>query len=136
MKEAPTESRSVIVERDIAHPPEKIWRVLTQSHLIEEWLMSNDFKPDEGHQFRLSADWGEVHGEVREVEPNRTLAYSWDTKDLKSVVVWTLTPTDTGTRLRMEQSGFAADQTPYYRGATAGWNRFIAKMEEILARDD
>jgi uncharacterized protein YndB with AHSA1/START domain len=38
------ETRSVVVEREIPYPPEKIWRALTQPHLLEEWLMKNDFK--------------------------------------------------------------------------------------------
>jgi hypothetical protein len=33
MNEAATETRSVVVEREIPHPPEKIWRALTQPHL-------------------------------------------------------------------------------------------------------
>jgi len=45
MTEAAPDLRSVIVERDVPHPPEKVWRALTQPHLIEEWLMKNDFKP-------------------------------------------------------------------------------------------
>lgn len=129
-----TATLSVIVEREISFPPEKIWRALTQSHLIAEWLMNNDFKPDEGHRFSLSADWGAVDCQVRTVEPNKALTYSWDTKDLKSVVRWTLTPTQTGTRLRMEQEGFRPDQQPYYRGAQAGWPRFFTNLEEVLAR--
>src|SRR4029077_9674595 len=40
-----TETLSVVVEREIPFPPEKIWRALTQPHLIEEWLMKNDFTP-------------------------------------------------------------------------------------------
>jgi uncharacterized protein YndB with AHSA1/START domain len=39
MSKPATETLSVIVEREIPHPPEKIWRALTQPHLIEEWLM-------------------------------------------------------------------------------------------------
>ena len=136
MNETSTETLSVIVEREIAHPPEKIWRALTQSHLIEEWLMKNDFKPDMGHRFNLSADWGSVDCQVRTVEPNRTLAYTWETKGLESVVTWTLTPTDAGTRLRMEQSGFRPDQQPYFQGAKAGWPRFLDTLEEVLARMD
>ena len=31
-----TEARSVVVERELPFPPEKIWRALTQPHLIEE----------------------------------------------------------------------------------------------------
>jgi len=131
-----TETRTVVVEREIAHPPEKIWRALTQSHLMGEWLMDNDFKPETGHRFSLSADWGGVDGEVQTVVPNRTLSYTWQTKDLTSVVTWTLVPTETGTRLRMEQAGFRADQRSYYQGAVVGWQRFFTRLEDALSRMD
>ncbi|TIX24437.1 MAG: SRPBCC domain-containing protein, partial [Mesorhizobium sp.] len=65
---------------------------------------------------------------------NKTLSYTWDTKDLKSVVTWTLTPTSTGTHLRMEQLGFRPDQHQYYQGAQYGWQRFFANLEQVLAR--
>jgi uncharacterized protein YndB with AHSA1/START domain len=136
MNQARAETRSVVVEREIPHSPEKIWRALTQPHLIEEWLMKNDFKPVVKHRFNLRADWGAVDCQVQTVEPHKTLSYTWDTKDLRSVVTWTLTPTSTGTRLRMEQSGFRADQQPYYRGANAGWPRFFANLEQVLPRID
>lgn len=55
-----TETRSVIVEREFAHPPEKLWRALTQPHLIADWLMKNDFMPVVGHRFNLRGDWGGV----------------------------------------------------------------------------
>ncbi|WP_189523166.1 SRPBCC domain-containing protein, partial [Mesorhizobium sp. M8A.F.Ca.ET.213.01.1.1] len=58
-----TETRSVVVEREIPYPPEKIWRALTQPHLIEEWLMKNNFKPVVDHRFSVSADWGGVDSE-------------------------------------------------------------------------
>jgi uncharacterized protein YndB with AHSA1/START domain len=131
-----TEMRSVIVEREIPHPPEKIWRALTQPHLIEEWLMKNDFKPVVDHRFNLSADWGGVECRVLEVEPNKTLAYTWGTKDLESVVTWTLTATSTGTHLRMEQIGFRPDQQQYYMGAKYGWQRFFGNLEQVVARLD
>lgn len=134
MTNTETETRAVVVEREVPFPPEKIWRALTQSHLIEEWLMKNDFKPDEGHRFNLSADWGTVDCRVQAVEPNKTLSYTWDTKDLRSVVTWTLTPTSTGTHLRMEQLGFRPDQQQYYQGAQHGWQRFFANLEQVLAR--
>ena len=136
MSEAASQTRSVIVERELPYAPEKIWRALTQPHLIEEWLMNNDFKPVVGQQFSLKADWGAVHCRVLTVEPQRTLSYSWDTKDLASTVTWTLVPTGSGTRLRMEQTGFRTDQEPYFRGATAGWPRFLAALEQVLGRMD
>src|SRR5262245_28295848 len=105
-----TETRSVVVEREIAFPPEKIWRALTQPHLIEEWLMKSDFQPAVGHGFQFRGDWGSVDCKVLEVEPHRTLSYTWDAMGLTSTVTWTLTPTGAGTHLRMEQAGFKSDQ--------------------------
>ncbi len=127
---------AVVVEREIPFPAEKIWRALTQPHLIEEWLMKNAFKPVVGHRFDLSADWGMVDCEVQSIEPHKALAYSWNTKDLRSTVTWTLTPTDNGTLLRMEQIGFTQEQLPYFRGASAAWPRFMEALESVVARLD
>ena len=134
MSETSTETRSVIVEREIPHPPEKIWRALTQPHLIEEWLMKNDFKPVVGQNFKLRADWGAVDCQVRNVEPNKTLSYTWGAFGLESVVTWTLTPAGTGTHLRMEQSGFRTDQQQAFHGARHGWQQFFANLEQVLTR--
>jgi YD repeat-containing protein len=136
MNETSAETLSVVVERELPHAPEKIWRALTQPHLIAEWLMKNEFKPDVGHHFELHADWGVVACQVETVEPNKTLSYTWDAYDLRSVVTWTLTPTGSGTLLRMEQTGFRPDQPRFYQGAQAGWPQFIAKLEQVLARMD
>ena len=129
-------TRSVIVEREIAHPPEKIWRALTQPHLIAEWLMQNDFSPVVDHRFRLSADWGAVDCQVQTVEPNKTLSYTWAAYGLESIVTFTLSPTSTGTRLRMEQTGFRPDQQQAYQGAKYGWQQFFANLEQVVARID
>jgi uncharacterized protein YndB with AHSA1/START domain len=138
-----TETRSVVVEREFSHPPERIWRALTQPHLIEEWLMKNDFKLEVGHCFKLRAEWGGVmECEVLAVEPHRTLSYTWNfvhadaAYNLPSVVTFTLTPTTAGTHLRMEQTGFRLDQKQAYGGAHAGWRKFLANLEQVLAQLD
>jgi aspartate racemase len=83
-----------------------------------------------------------IWSEVLEVEPNKTLSYTWNFKhddaayNLTSVVVFTLTPTRAGTRLRMEQSGFRPDQRQAYQGAKHGWQKFFANPEQALARTD
>ena len=136
MSNSATETRSVTVEREIGYPPERIWRALTQPHLIEEWLMKNDFTPVLDHRFTLSGDWGSVDCQVLEVEPNRTLSYTWAAMGLESVVTWTLTPVGAGTHLRMEQAGFRPDQEQAYQGAKYGWRQFFAKLEQALARAD
>jgi uncharacterized protein YndB with AHSA1/START domain len=130
------ETRSVVVEREFPYAPEKIWRALTQPHLIEEWLMKTDFKPERGHRFGFSAEWGSVECEVLVIEPQKALSYTWGDARLKSVVTWTLEPTASGTLLRMEQTGFRDDQPRYFEGAKAGWPRFFANLEQLLAKDD
>jgi uncharacterized protein YndB with AHSA1/START domain len=127
--------RTVVVERDIPHAPEKIWRALTQPHLIAEWLMKNDFVPAIGHRFSLRTEWGAIDCRVLAIEPGTTLSYTWEALGLESVVTWTLTPTATGTRLRMEQTGFRPDQTRAYQGARFGWPRFFAALEQTLSND-
>jgi uncharacterized protein YndB with AHSA1/START domain len=136
MTEASPATRSVIVERDLPHPPEKIWRALTQDHLIEDWLMKNDFKPVVDHRFRFSADWGAVDCRVMAVEPTQTLSYTWAAYGLESAVTWTLNPTITGTHLRMEQSGFQSNQQQAYERAKHGWRRFLAALEGVLRGTD
>jgi uncharacterized protein YndB with AHSA1/START domain len=136
MNAAATEVRTVTVERDIPFPPEKIWRALTQPHLIEEWLMKNDFAPKVGHKFQLRGDWGAADCEVLEIEPNESLVYTWNAMGLVSTVTWTLTKTSAGTHLRMDQKGFRADQEQAFRGAQYGWKMFFEKLEQMLAKED
>jgi uncharacterized protein YndB with AHSA1/START domain len=104
--------------------------------------MQNDFKPVVGHRFNLRGDWGGVLDcEVLTIEPNRTLSYTWNFAHddtayaLQSVVTFTLTPTRTGTHLRMEQVGFRREQKQAYGGAHAGWKQFFGKLEQVLARE-
>jgi uncharacterized protein YndB with AHSA1/START domain len=138
-----TAARTVVVEREFPFPPEKLWRALTQPHLIEEWLMKNDFDATVGHRFNLRGEWGGVLDcEVLAVEPHTTLSYTWNhvhadaAYNLRSVVTFTLTPTATGTQLRMEQSGFHPEQKLAFGGARNGWQQFFTKLEQVLGRAD
>ncbi|WP_306028034.1 SRPBCC domain-containing protein [Stappia sp. MMSF_3263] len=136
MNDAASQTRTVVVEREIAHPPERIWRALTQPHLVGEWLMKGDFRPEVGHKFDFRFEWGAIDCEILDVEAERAIAYSWGDHELKTVVTWTLTPTAGGTRLRMEQTGFRTDQPRYFGGARAGWPRFFDNLEKLLERLD
>ncbi len=133
---AALETRTVVVERELPYPLEKIWRALTQPHLIEEWLMKTDFEPVADRKFKLTGDWGAVDCQVLKMQPMTTLSYSWAAHGLESVVTWTLTPTGKGTNLRMEQSGFRPDQERAYQGAKMGWGNFFARLEQVLGRVD
>ena len=138
-------SRCVIVEREYAHPPEKVWRALTQGPLLEEWLMKNDFKPVVGHNFNFRAQpnphWnGVVDCQVLVVEPIRKLSYAWNASGeeaqngTKTIVTWTLTPSPKGVLLRMEQAGFGTgpDDEGFYQGAQHGWQKMLGTLEKVL----
>ncbi len=147
MIEADRTTGSLIIEREMPHPPEKIWRALTQGALLEEWLMKNDFQPVVGHRFNFRAapmpHWnGVVDCEVLVVEPNSRLAYSWNASGeeaasgLRTIVTWTLTPTRSGVLVRMEQSGFRPEDESNYRGANYGWQRYLGGLERVVAALD
>jgi uncharacterized protein YndB with AHSA1/START domain len=131
-------THSVVIEKELPHPPEKIWRALTEGPLIQEWLMENDFQPTVGHKFSFRSkpvpNWnGIIESEVLIVDPNKKLSYTWGSLGLATVVVWTLAATKDGTLLRMEQSGFPDDKGPYYKGAQWGWTNFVGALERVLA---
>ena len=145
MTELAAATRSIVIEREMPHPPEKIWPALTQSPLIEEWLMKNDFLAVVGHRFNFRATpmphWnGVVDCQVLVVELSARLSYSFCSSGeeaangFKTAVTWTLTPTKGGTHVRMEQTGFRSEQDAAYKGATYGWTKFIGKMEQVVGK--
>ena len=136
MTQAATETRSVVVEREIPHPPEKIWRALTEPHLIAEWLMKNDFEPAVGHGFNLRGDLGGVDCKVLEIEPRKTLSYSWAANGLESVVTWTFRPTSEAQACAWSRWASVRNQEQFYQGAKGGWQKFFANLEQVLSRGD
>jgi uncharacterized protein YndB with AHSA1/START domain len=140
------ETRSIVVERDMPHSPEKIWRALTSSALIADWLMENDFAPEVGHKFQFRArpvpGWsGITNCEVVEADPPRQLAYDWgdgseSASGLRTRVTWTLTPIAGGTHVRMEQSGFRPEDEMGFQAMSGGWPRIVAGLERAAGAED
>jgi uncharacterized protein YndB with AHSA1/START domain len=132
-----------VVERTMPHPPEKVWGALTSAPLVAEWLMENDLQPVVGHRFNFCATpipnmWnGVTDCEVLEVEPPVRLVYSWNASGaeadggLKTTVAWTLTPTDGGTHVRMEQSGFRPQDEGGFQSMGGGWPRIVGGLERV-----
>ena len=131
-------THSVVIEKELPHPPKKVWRALTEGPLIAQWLMNNDFEPAIGRKFQFRStpvpNWdGIIESEVLVVEPNKKLSYSWATMGMESAVTFTLTPAGPGTHLRMEHSGFRSDQDAAYKGANYGWQKFLGNLEQVVA---
>lgn len=138
---APSQTNSISFECDLAHAPEKVWRALTDPDLLAEWLLPVlDFQLEPRSAFTFKTQphpgWdGTVNCRILEVEAHRTLSYTWVVGDmLDTVVTFTLTPTATGTRLTLVQSGFAADQKKNFGGARYGWRKMGGKLVDLLGR--
>lgn len=130
-------TRSVVIERVFPHPREKLWRALTDSSLVAQWLLRNDFVPEAGRAFQFrnepSPGWdGVIDCKVLTINPLNQLSYSWRAFGHETVVVFTLTQADGGTHLRMEHAGFSASQEAAYRGANYGWQKFLGNLDRVL----
>lgn len=135
MTDSRTDMRSLDFERVLDHAPEKVWRALTQPHLLGEWLMQSNFEAKVGKTFTMEAEWGEVTGTVRAVELERRLSYTWNGPGLTSQVTWTLTPHGKRTLLRLDHTQIPAESKQAYHGARAGWPRFLDALETVLAKE-
>ncbi len=137
---APAQGNTVSFEFDLAHSPGKIWRALTEPELLAEWLLpAIGFTLEPGASFTLQGpvmpEWdGRVHCRVLEVDPQKMLRYAWMVGDMDTVVTFTLTPTSTGTRLSLVQSGFREDQKKNFGGARYGWRLMGGKLVALLER--
>ena len=138
---AAAQTDSISFEFDLHHSPEKVWRALTDPVLLTEWLIPvvDDLKLEPGAPFTLKTQaypgWdGTVNCRFVEIEPLRKLSYAWTVPFLDTVVTFTLTPTASGTRLSLVQSGFTSEQKRESGGARYGWKMMGAKLVDLLER--
>jgi uncharacterized protein YndB with AHSA1/START domain len=147
MTDLAAQSRSIVVERSMPHPPAKVWRALTTAALIEDWLMANDHQAVVGHRFHFRATpmpgWnGVTDCEVLALDPEKRLVWAWNASGdqaadgLKTTVTWTLTPVDGGTHLRMEHAGFRPQDEGGYQAMGGGWPRIVGGLERVAGSLD
>jgi uncharacterized protein YndB with AHSA1/START domain len=137
---APSQTGALSFESDLPHPPEKVWRALTDPSLLAQWLLpAVDLELAPGAAFTLKTQpqpgWdGIVNCEFVAIEPNRKLSYTWRVGEMDTVVTFTLAPTDSGTRLSLVHAGFQPEQKQNFGGARYGWKMMTAKLEDLLGR--
>ena len=139
-KTAPSQTQSLSFEFDLQHSPEKVWRALTDPVLLTEWLLPVvELKLELGAAFTFKTQpypgWdGIVSCRMLEIETHKKLSYTWGVPFLDTVVTFTITPTASGTRLSLVQSGFKAEQKQNFGGARYGWNMMGGKLIDVLAK--
>ena len=139
-KTAPSQAESISFEFDLHHSPEKVWRALTDPVLLAEWLLpvvELTLEPGAAFTFKTQPypGWdGIVSCRLLEIEAYRKLSYKWVVPFLDTVVTFILTPTASGTRLSLVQSGFKPEQKQNFGGARYGWRMMGGKLADLLAR--
>jgi uncharacterized protein YndB with AHSA1/START domain len=141
---APSQSESVSFEFDLPHLPHKVWRALTDPALLSQWLLpvvGPTLALEPGLAFALQTQphpgWdGIVRCRVVELQAQQKLSYTWVVGDrvIDTVVTFTLTPTASGTRLSLVQSGFKPDQKQNFGGARYGWRLMGGRLVDLLAK--
>jgi uncharacterized protein YndB with AHSA1/START domain len=145
-------TQGIVIDEVFPHPLETIWKALTTAQLISRWLMPpTGFEATEGNAFTFQTNpagaWdGTIHCRVLEVVPNRRLSYAWKGGDerntgygsaLDTVVTWSLTPVEAGTRVRLVHSGFVTPKNDTaYRNMSDGWAKVVRRLDAITGEDD
>jgi len=146
-------TQDIVVEEVLPHAPETIWKALTTGELIARWLLMHPtgFEPVKGRHFTFQTTpagaWdGVIRCEVLQVTPNERLVYSWKSGHegnvgygarLDSVVTWSLSTVENGTRLRLVHSGFVLPKNDTaYKNMSDGWKKVFRNLDAIVGEED
>ncbi len=137
---AASQTESISLEFDLPHSPAKVWRALTDPVLLAEWLLpvaGLTLEPGAAFTFKTQPHpgWdGTVICRLVEIEAHRTLSWTWSVPGIDTVVTFALTPTASGTRMSIVQSGFKPGQKQEFGGARYAWKMMSGKLVDLLAR--
>jgi uncharacterized protein YndB with AHSA1/START domain len=137
---ARSQSEAIEFQFDLRHPPEKVWRALTEPALLAEWLLPVvNLNLTAGQEFTFRAQpvggWdGVVNCRMLHSDAPNKLSYAWVVGDIDTIVTFTLAPTPDGTRLTLVQAGFKPHQKKNFGGARYGWRMMGDKLLELLGR--
>jgi uncharacterized protein YndB with AHSA1/START domain len=140
-----SETQQIVVDDVFPHAPETIWKTLTNGELMGRWLgmAPTGFEAAKGKRFTYQTTaagaWdGVIHCEVLDVIPNQRLAYAWKGghegnagygSRLDTVVTFTLSKAENGTRLRLVHSGFVLPKNEIaFTNMGGGWKKVVPRI--------
>jgi uncharacterized protein YndB with AHSA1/START domain len=148
-----SDTQQIVVDEVFPHAPETIWKTLTNGELMGRWLgmTPTGFEPVKGKRFTYQTTaagaWdGVIHCEVLEVVPNQRLAYAWKGghegnagygSRLDTVVTFTLSKAEKGTRLRLVHSGFVLPKNEIaFTNMGGGWKKVVPRIGTLAGEQD
>ncbi|MCP3164529.1 SRPBCC family protein [Myxococcus qinghaiensis] len=123
------EKWTLVLVRDLSHPPAKVWRAITEPEHLREWApFDSDRNLGSVGTAKLSTVGAPkqvvAETQIKRADEPKLLEYSWGGQDLR----WELEPQGTGTRLTLWHNinrGFIS------MGA-AGWHICFDVMDRLL----
>ena len=148
---------AIISEIQIAAPAERVFKALSDAGELPRWFRSPEcpvkfWKMDArvGGHYSYATQKGsimvngvsefECEGEILECDPPRLLAYTWianwhDDRKRRTVVRWELTPTGSGTHVKVTHSGLS--NLPVARkDYTGGWPEVVEMLKKFVEGRD
>lgn len=141
------QTQSIVLDEVFPHEREILWKALTNSALIARWLMPpSGFEPVVGTRFTFqtkpAGEWdGTIRCEVLEVVENERICFSWAGgheanegygSKLDTLVTFTLSEAENGTRLRLVHSGFVVPTNDSaYRTMGEGWKVVVGRLDTV-----
>jgi uncharacterized protein YndB with AHSA1/START domain len=122
------ESAIVHHSRELAAPPDRVWRALTTSAEISE-LMDRKvtIEPRVGGRARFFIDENDqaIETVVVKCEPERLLEHTWE----DSLVRWELRPSESGTTVDLAHIGLVGE---WIVNMGAGWHAFLDDLANFV----
>ncbi|WP_370326116.1 SRPBCC family protein [Euzebya sp.] len=130
-------------ERHLAHPPEKVWRAITESAHLRSWFPADivgERRPGAAIELPFWPDHVEAHdiadpvlsGEIRVWDPPREFTWTWD----GDLLHWQLTSEGDGTRLTFTTWPADQDDHPALSDQAAGYHVCLDHLEVLLDGGD
>jgi len=148
---------AIIAEIDIAAPPSRVFEALTDPKQLLHWFTdascpvkfwrmdarlggSYSYATEKSNFVVNGVDEFKCKGEITEIDPPRVLVYTWFANwhldpQKETVVRWELTPTVSGTHVKVKHSGLA--QEPEARkDYSGGWPGVVEKLKAFAEGND
>jgi uncharacterized protein YndB with AHSA1/START domain len=127
-------SGDALVRTVIDVGPDEVYASLLDPAQVDKWAGGKaSIEPEVGGRYEFGWDHGP--GRILELEPDKTIAYSWSYPDSPDTVVkWSLRSSRGSTYLTLLHSGFDNDElAEQYR---QGWPGFLVEIKRILELGD
>jgi len=122
---------TLVLVRDLKHPPTRVWQALTDPALLHEWApFDADRNMEKTGPVKLTTvgappPYNVAETSVKRAEPPKLLEYAWAGGEIR----WELEPRGDGTRLTL----WAQIQRGFVAMGAAGWHVCFDVMDRYLA---